>query len=307
MPAEARPVDAPLVSVCIPTYRRAERLRRAIERVLECSYPNLEILVSDNASPDHTQQVCEELASRHPQLRYLRQAVNQGATRNFELVRAQARGKYFLWHADDDYLDPDYIARCVAELEADPSLALAAGRGAYHPGDHAVAFRGNVINACSRHGFLRALHYMFLVEDNAIFYGVYRRELVQDCRLPNDLGGDAIFVAEVLLRGGGRTLTDVHIWRETSDNTSKSAAAIVAALGAPRWEGAFPWFAVPLNLARGIDFGASSLGYGRALVPLLRATTFLVSFSKQAIQVVMRRIPYGRQLYNRLFASQAGI
>lgn len=297
----------PLVSVCIPTYRRAERLRRAIGRLLECSYPNLEIIVSDNASPDHTQQVCEELARMHPQVRYMRQPVNQGATRNFELVGAEARGKYFLWHADDDYLDPDYIARCVAELEADSSLALVAGRGTYHKGDHAVTFRGNVIDADSRHGFLRALHYLFLVEDNAIFYGVYRRALVQDCRLNNFLGGDAVFVAEALLRGRARTLTDVAIWRETSDNASTSAAAIVAAVGAPRWQGAFPWLAVPFNLARGIDFRAPDLAYGRPLVPLLRVVTFLVSFCKQAIQVVMRRIPYGRRLYNRLFASQLGI
>lgn len=307
MPVDARVASAPLVSVCMPTYRRADRLRRAICRVLECSYPNLEIVVSDNASPDHTRQVCEELARSDPRLRYVRQEVNQGATRNFELVRAEARGKYFLWHADDDYLDPDYIARCVSELEADPSLALAAGRGAYHRGDHAVAFHGNVIDACSRHGFLRALRYLFLVEDNAIFYGVYRREAVQGCRLPNSLGGDAVFVAEALLRGRGRTLTDVCIWREMSDNTSKSAAAIVAALGSPRWQGRFPWLAVPFNLAREVHFAAPALGYRRPIVPLLRTATFLVSFCKQALQVVMRRIPYGRRLYKRLFASQLGI
>lgn len=297
----------PLVSVCIPSYNRADRLRRAVDRLLRCTYPNLEIIISDNASTDHTQEVCRELARANPHLRYFRQEENIGPTRNFEFARSQAAGRYFLWHADDDYLDADYIELCVRELEGDPLLVLVAGTGAYHGGESVVTFRGNVIQAVGRSGFARALRYAFLVEDNAMFYGVYRREAVADCHMPNCLGGDAVWLAEVLLRGRARILANTCIYWEMSDNASASPQRIAATLRIARWQGDYPWLALPFNLAREIDFSAPPGSRGPLGIAVCRTAIFMVSFSKQAIQVAMRRLPFGRALYKRLFASEMGI
>ena len=300
--------SSPLVSVCVPTYNRADRLRRAVDKVLQCSYANLELIISDNASPDHTQQVCEELAEADPRVRYFRHPVNQGATRNFEFARAQATGKYFLWHADDDHLDPDYIERCVAELEADPSLVLVAGVAAYHRGDHVTAFHGNVMQPAWRWGFARALHYIFFMEDNSIFCGLYRREAVRDCHPPIRLAGDSVWVAEVLLYGGAKVLPSTYVYREASDGLSVSPKSMVAAVGGPAWQGEHPWLAVPINLADGLAFGSSKYRHRNVLLQAsVYASVFLVSFTKQVILTVMRKLPFGNRLYKKLFSSQMGL
>jgi glycosyltransferase involved in cell wall biosynthesis len=300
--------DSPLVSVCIPTYRRADRLRRAVLHVLEGTYPNIEVIVSDNASPDHTESVVNELAGRDPRVRYFRQETNQGPTRNFEFARSQARGKYFMWLADDDYMDPDYIRRSVLELEADASLVLVSGLGAYHTGDRVIRFRGNVIQGMSHLPLWRALRYVFLMEDNSIFYGVYRREAVADCALPNRFTGDSIWLAEVLLAGRAKVLADNFLYRESSDNMSSSPERIVAGLGAPSWQGQYPWLAVPWNVASGIAFGSwrfkQSHVMERCAVFVL---FFTVSFAKQWILRIMGKLPYGRELYKKIFASEMGI
>ena len=63
----------PLVSVGIPTFNRLIMLRRAVDSALSQDYPNLEVVISDNASTDGTQAWCEQLARRDSRVRYVRQ------------------------------------------------------------------------------------------------------------------------------------------------------------------------------------------------------------------------------------------
>jgi glycosyltransferase involved in cell wall biosynthesis len=106
--------ELPLVSIGIPTYNRANLLGRAIESVLAQDYPNLELLICDNASTDNTRQVCEAYVAQHPKLRYIRQPKNEGATGNFRAAFENTRGEFFAWLGDDDWMDRSYVARCAA-------------------------------------------------------------------------------------------------------------------------------------------------------------------------------------------------
>ena len=172
--------ELPLVSVCIPTFNRVNKLRRAVTRLRESQYQNLEIIISDNASSDDTQTFCEVLCASDARFRYYRHSVNRGPTANFEFARAQAVGKYFIWLGDDDYLADDFIELCIQELERDRDLVLAAGVAHYHSNDGSLVRFGNVIQAESNAPFLRVVTYLGLVRDNAIFCGVYRRVLPLD-------------------------------------------------------------------------------------------------------------------------------
>ncbi|HMD51194.1 MAG TPA: glycosyltransferase, partial [Solirubrobacteraceae bacterium] len=62
-------MSEPLVSVGIPTYNRASRLRRAADSVLGQSYAELELVICDNASDDETEEVCLELSRGDPRVR----------------------------------------------------------------------------------------------------------------------------------------------------------------------------------------------------------------------------------------------
>src|SRR4051812_48138560 len=98
--------DAPLVSIGIPTFNRAESLRRSIRSALAQDHPALEVVVSDDGSTDNTAAVVAELAAHDARLRCVSQAVNLGHARNFQAVLEAARGEYFMWLSDDDWLDP---------------------------------------------------------------------------------------------------------------------------------------------------------------------------------------------------------
>lgn len=106
----------PLVSIGIPTYNRADgNLRKVIERALDQTYQNVEVIVSDNCSSDHTPEVVQSI--NDPRLRYFRQETNIGPHNNFNFCLNQAKGDYFLLFHDDDMIDRDFVEACISSLE----------------------------------------------------------------------------------------------------------------------------------------------------------------------------------------------
>ena len=108
--------NKPLVTIGIPTYNRADgNLRKVIERSLGQSYENIEVVVSDNCSTDHTPELVQSITD--PRLRYIRQQTNIGPTNNFNFCMNEARGEYFLLFHDDDMIDEDFVEYCMASVE----------------------------------------------------------------------------------------------------------------------------------------------------------------------------------------------
>ncbi|MGH3737181.1 MAG: glycosyltransferase family 2 protein [Micromonosporaceae bacterium] len=113
-----------LVSVGVPVYNASRYLAEALNSLLAQTYPELEILVCDNASTDGTWEICQEYAA-DPRVRLLRNPRNRGAAYNYNRVAVQARGELFKWAAYDDLCAPELVAACVAELERAPGVVLA--------------------------------------------------------------------------------------------------------------------------------------------------------------------------------------
>lgn len=118
------PANDSLVSIGLPVYNGAQSLERAVESVLAQDYGNIELMISDNASGDATEQICRHYAQCDQRVRYHRQPENIGQIGNFVHVLDLARGAYFKWLGDDDWLMPTYVSRCVQVLAEDERLIL---------------------------------------------------------------------------------------------------------------------------------------------------------------------------------------
>jgi glycosyltransferase involved in cell wall biosynthesis len=102
----------PLVTISIPTYNRADGyLRGCIQSATSQTYPNIEIIVSDNCSTDSTHELVNSIDD--PRIRYFRHEENIGANNNFNHCLNEARGDYFLLLSDDDLIDPDFVESCI--------------------------------------------------------------------------------------------------------------------------------------------------------------------------------------------------
>ena len=291
----------PLVSVCLPTFNRALRMKRAVGALLQCNYRNIEIIISDNGSCDETQVVGEALARESSRIRYFRHPENMGPGPNFYFARQQVRGKYFLWHGDDDYLDPDYIRVCVEALEQDASLVLVSGIAAYHHlGDTKIDHFGNTIQSTSRFSLLRVLKYLWLVEENSIFCGVYRVASVQQFFMPNKLAGDWMWMASVLIQGPALVIPSVHVHRDFGDSTSVNLGRIVAVQRLPEWHAKFPWVAIVIYFSR---YLWQVLKQSQVSAPKNLSFCGLVSIvlmaraARNNVGLLVRSVPFFRRFY----------
>lgn len=121
--------DEPLVTVVIPTYRRADIVARAIESARNQTYKNIEILVVDDGSPDDTASVVRSIADNR--VHYLRHERNKGlpAVRNTGI--RTARGKYIAFLDDDDGWHQDKLRRQMEAMNGHGAMlcgALVNGR-----------------------------------------------------------------------------------------------------------------------------------------------------------------------------------
>jgi glycosyltransferase involved in cell wall biosynthesis len=133
---EERSLSAtPRITVGMPVYNGAATIGASIEALLAQTFGDFELAVSDNASTDSTGDVVQALARRDPRIRYVRQARNVGANRNFSFVAREARGEFLKWASASDWCAPTFLERCLVALERDPGAVLAAPRTRLFEGD----------------------------------------------------------------------------------------------------------------------------------------------------------------------------
>jgi glycosyltransferase involved in cell wall biosynthesis len=115
----------PKVSVGIPTYNRPDGLRRTLRCITSQTYMNLEIIISDNASPSsETEEVAREFMKSDSRILFFRQPENRGSVFNFKFVLGKSTGDYFMWAADDDNWSEDFIAETLQVHLSNPDCTL---------------------------------------------------------------------------------------------------------------------------------------------------------------------------------------
>ncbi len=114
--------DFPEVSIGLPVYNGELFLKKALESLLNQTYSNFELIISDNNSTDSTQKICQEYAKNDKRIQYIRQEKNIGAFSNFSFVLTKATRKYFMWAAVDDYWDADFIQKNLDVLQQNPNV-----------------------------------------------------------------------------------------------------------------------------------------------------------------------------------------
>ena len=78
--------EKPVVTVGIPVFNGDKFLHKRLDSILSQSFKNFQIIISDNASQDKTQEICEEYARKDSRILYTRQESNMGALKNFQFV-----------------------------------------------------------------------------------------------------------------------------------------------------------------------------------------------------------------------------
>ncbi|MDP4289556.1 MAG: glycosyltransferase family 2 protein [Bacteroidota bacterium] len=211
--------NIPLLSIGLPVYNSSEYLKDVLDSLLNQSFSDFELIISDDASKDDTVSICNTYAQNDSRIRFIAQESNIGMTRNQNFVLDQAQGKYFMWTAHDDYYHRDFIKHLIGELERDPKLVTT-----FCP----IAVFSNsideVIRVCQwdfsgETAFSRILSFCRRFND-APFYGIHRRQALEKIKVPTWWGKNALTPANsnypvvfyLLASGGYKLASDIPLF-----------------------------------------------------------------------------------------------
>lgn len=116
----------PLVSVIMPTYRRAHLLPRSIDSILSQTFTDFEFIIINDGSDDNTDQVINSYKDKR--IRYYKNPQNKGISYSRNKGFNLARGKYIMIMDDDDISFPNRIKVQTAFLEKNPNIDVLAGQ-----------------------------------------------------------------------------------------------------------------------------------------------------------------------------------
>ena len=220
------------VSICMPVFNGEQYLLRSLNSLLSQTYVNFELIISDNASTDGTEKICNEIARRDKRVKYIRNEVNIGSIPNFKFLLEQANCEYFMWAACDDFWERTFIEQLVNMLDGNPSCIMAFS-GFNHVDINGNVFRAypNIYNievtnekyehskSCALASLQKYL-YQDIIEGKAnLFYALMRREEVLKINPLAKWGAfgwgfDLLVPAEILKYGNVCFVRD-HLWLKT--------------------------------------------------------------------------------------------
>jgi glycosyltransferase involved in cell wall biosynthesis len=223
----------PRISVGMPLYNREKYVGAAIEAHLCQTYSDFELVITDNASTDRSEEICRAYAAKDPRVKYYRNPRNLGASGNYNRCFELSTGEYFRWTPSDDLVSPNLLERAVEVLDGDPSVFVA------YPKTKLIDGEGKIIGE-----FDEGLHLMDErpserwkgVQRNLrlgnLHYGLNRADKFRKTGLlRNYIGGDFPLIAEMSLFGKFYEIPDAFFYRrmhEAASSALKNSADVMA-------------------------------------------------------------------------------
>ncbi len=163
-----------LITIGVPVFNGGEFIGRALESIRLQTHENFKVLISDNASEDATQGICEAMARSDIRFEYLRQERNIGAMANFMFLIDRAETEHFVYLAADDYWEPEFLKENIACLLEGPKAVASISMvdfvtsGVFSHASHGDrSIEGTVTE--------RLRQYLRRPTDNSSFYALFKQ------------------------------------------------------------------------------------------------------------------------------------
>ncbi|MEO1051208.1 MAG: glycosyltransferase family 2 protein [Bacteroidota bacterium] len=133
--------EQPLVSIVTVNYNQSEVTCEMIDSLKQITYPNYEVIVVDNASPNDEPEI---ITYCHQDIKFIKSIRNLGFAGGNNLGVKEATGKYVLFLNNDTEVAPDFLEPLVEAFETNPKLGMASPKIIYHGTDNIIQYAGAV-------------------------------------------------------------------------------------------------------------------------------------------------------------------
>ncbi len=122
-----------LVSIGLPIYNSNKNLlNKVIKSLVNQTYKNIELIISDNNSEETLFSIINKYKKNDKRIFYYKQKKNIGGEKNRLFVLKKAKGKYFLYSADDDIISYNFVEKNLLFLERNPNYVGSISPARFH-------------------------------------------------------------------------------------------------------------------------------------------------------------------------------
>ena len=172
-----------LISVIVPVYNVEPYLRQCLDSIVNQTYPNIEILIVDDGSPDHCGEICDEYAEKDSRIIVIHQE-NAGLSAARNAALDIARGEYIMFVDSDDWVEPTYCEKALEMIQKHQVPMVVFG--------YKKIYKNMSKDAKTNHPRImesaEAIRHISLNDEpsvcNAVWNKIYLKRLFQEIRFP---------------------------------------------------------------------------------------------------------------------------
>jgi glycosyltransferase involved in cell wall biosynthesis len=217
--------NKPKISIGMPVWNGEPFIKDALHSILNQTYVNFELIISDNGSNDQTEEICKYFKSRDERIKYYRSPVNKGGFNNFMSVLNKSDGDYFMWAAADDQWDINWLEVLIEDCLKTNSIAFGNLRQIDSFGKIIPYATNNRNLTFSGLSIIRRMKFFFypgVLGKANLIYALYPKKILTPQSL-SVLGGkfkhsDMLFIYQLLKNNNIKANLNTFFYKRVSEN-----------------------------------------------------------------------------------------
>ena len=175
------------LTIGLPVYNADQYIASALDSLINQTYQNFVIIISDNASTDKTEIICRSYAEKDNRIKYIRQRVNIGMKNNFISLLKYAETEYFMWAASDDLWNKDFIKILISHLENNKKSISAFCPYVYFNENMEFEPNPRIHNFSKNNRISSLLNFLFYRDPSkdVFLYGIHRTKEIKEINFLN--------------------------------------------------------------------------------------------------------------------------
>ena len=214
-------VRLPLVTIGIPLYNEEKYILETVESAINQTYKNIEIIISDNCSTDCSSKKINEIIQQNINVQLVKHPFNIGGVANFNFLKNESKGEYFMWLGAHDIISKNYIENSIKVLEENSSIVMAYHNAAFFSGElNLENLQGDAGSYIDTMHYTKAIDRMHKVVSKLSYctaiHGVFRTEVLRSINIKKDIiGPDNLVLFETAAFGHIKRINKIAYFRRT--------------------------------------------------------------------------------------------
>jgi glycosyltransferase involved in cell wall biosynthesis len=167
----------------MPVYNGERFIKKSIDSIINQTFRDWKLFISDDGSTDMTESICRSYVKTDPRIEYYKQEKNIGLFKNFKFTLDKADCPYFVWCAQDDIREKEYLEVCIGYLDTNKNTGMATTvMAAIDSFDRTLIEEWDALKLSGKTSILNVSRYILQPEILGkcnLMYGVFREEVAR--------------------------------------------------------------------------------------------------------------------------------